>query len=353
MTKQSNRDQHQYNLTKTEKKAAKIEDLLASIIDVQSNDIDKMIADKAIADNLQAAIIGKGFSNHLTQITCDKTGQYIYTISNDEIKRLIAIHGELRCEEILEMRACAQIASHWLYTDGKSLDKLSKNDPVGYFTYSISNICKGMPEYIPMYQINNSTDLKQAVHINRHNDIAILYNNACEQPLNLIHEANELMRRFLSLWSSLSTTHTVSFTFANMTEIASNIPLWISELKSKLKEIISKALKAGLIKDNLDAYDILKLDLAYKGYSSYQGQRQIKGITNSEQVFDIVSSILDDIPSNAITTKPWKQREFTESLQSTKVKAIKIGSEHKLQIKANAPKQSLLQIMAANKAKGI
>lgn len=73
---------------------------------------------------------------------CIKTGQRRGSRDWPQIYQLVALHSRDQAKLILELLQADGCASHWVQTDGATLERLRVIDPVGYFIYAASHLIR-------------------------------------------------------------------------------------------------------------------------------------------------------------------------------------------------------------------
>lgn len=323
--------------------------VIEALTTVAESNIENTLKTVSHIAELNTAITGNKFDYYLTHTHCNKSGNFIAAVSNDEIAKLIAIHGEDFTAYVLKLQADKSIAHHWIKTDDTALEKLLQFDPVGYFVFAASMIAKVFTFHAPLYKINNNHDKHYSDnHYKVHCEIADLNRELQDCPIEEIIKGNELMRRFLSIFDSTRVASQVKFTAKTMTGISDDITLWNNEVKSNLKQLLLTALKKGKIKRELDISDIANLKIEYHGYSNFRKQGTIKGFTESEMLISQLDAFMPDYNDNA-TNAPWKQRALIK--EKTRIKPQIATSGFQLSLTAKKKLPSLMDIAAMRNLK--
>ena len=225
-------------------------------------------------------------------IYCSKTGQFIRQWEDQTLIKMSQIHGNEKTSYLLKRISNNHVATHWIYTDGNALEQLALNDPCGYFVYSASLILapfqKSLENVFDNHQLNPEFL----------NNKRTCYNHISNAPLELVIQANEMLRRYLSLAQSLKVVRLIAFTKVELNEIAideSTLTKFIAETKQTIINILNQAAKEGKIKPELSYSDVVQLNLAYGGHSNFRQQRKPKAYTDLERVMNDLDEFMPEV----------------------------------------------------------
>jgi len=255
-------------------------------------------------------------------IYCDKTGNEIEYINSDAIIQMLSTHNNSRVIELITNAKRNRIDPNWLFTDPKSLDALSETDPIGYFVYAASQVLRC---YQPYWQGKEATD--QEANDKWRNDKAFLNHalhhcNEYHPTLDII-EANELMRRYLTITQTLAAINRVKFTkpITDLAYLYNDIPTFKRALIASIESIIEYEYRERKVKSHLSYADIVSLNLRYKGHSNFRGQKSLKGMSEMDQILAIVeqftpqmNSIKQLVAVNAIEEKLQETQQLEQTI---------------------------------------
>lgn len=265
-------------------KATELMETLSAIARVEKEDIaTRLLEHEQLID----------FSNILDAsqedltIYCTKTGQPITSYSATQYCHLVRIHGRERARKVFQMQALHRVIDHWLYTDDKALEILSKTDPHGYFVYSAAFIL--MPLQRQIKRNLRSKDAKLTEELYELEQRKSCWNNIQSVPISRIIEANEMMRRYLSIFRTEKCWSKTVFKFepvelADIGSAKKPISVWIANIKDSMLRILADEIKRGRINPNPSYADIVNLKIHYEGYTAFRRQKHLGNISELDEV---------------------------------------------------------------------
>jgi len=282
-------------------------------------------------------------------IYCDKTGNKINDISSDAIIQMLSTHSDTRVNELITNAKRNCVDPNWLFTDSKSLESLSETDPIGYFVFAASAVLRC---YQPYWQGKETTD---PVANDKWREDKASLNNALHYldiyPSSDIVEINELMRRYLTITQTLSAINRVKFTLTSLPTLHSHLAQFKQELIASIEAIIEYEYREAKIKTHLSYADIVSLNLRYKGYANFRGQKSLKGMSEMDQILAVIeqhtpqmNSIQQLVAVSKVEIELEVQQQATKSIKheggpisfnipTTKAPTIKLSVAQMLQQK--------------------
>jgi hypothetical protein len=330
-------------------KAAEISKALSILSSVDKNDIaTRILEHEQITD----------FSNILDvveedlTIYCTKTGQPLQSYSWKQYCQLCRIHGKERAWNIFKAQSFHRVADHWLYTDDKALETLSKLDPYGYFVYAAAFILMPLQR-----QIKKNLRSKEAQFLEDLYEVEqrkACWNNIQSVALSRIVEANEIMRRYLGLFR---TEKCYSLTVFKLNPVTLNqlgssdkpVCVWIKNIEDSIERILAKEIKRGRINRIPTYADVVSLKVFYEGHTAFRRQKMLGNISELDEVLVHLEGFCKDRFADgktAVTT-------FAETIPAEKwKKGVKLqtanSSGKKFQLKkaeSNKPVPNLSQLL--------
>lgn len=114
-------------------------------------------------------------------LTCAKSGATVTEIPDNQLSLLVEVHGIAKASALLERRARSTVHPAWLDTSPASLRRLSRIDPFGYFTFRAGNLANAGRQW--------RASVRSGLE-------------SCNPNIQLVAEANELLRRVAELASA-------------------------------------------------------------------------------------------------------------------------------------------------------
>lgn len=250
---------------------------------------------------------------------CSKTGQLIGYYSTQEYEMMQRVFSNDKIKFYIERKSIEQVASHWIYTDGKSLKNLSEVDPYGYFVYALTCIFGTYQAFLKKNTASDDTHWRGKKIWLDHKIIA--YKNTSEKPINLIIECNELIRRYLTLVQSSRAYHLLKWSFTDITKISdteSRIRTLLTDIRKNIERIIKHEYRAKRIKQHVTYADIVAIKDIYQGHSNFRAQRKPKEITDIEMIMHELEAFMPDEKKMPILVgdryeKPKKQKPVSHT----------------------------------------
>lgn len=322
---------------------------LADVISILINVDNKAVEDKLLLTMETTELTNLIETNEFLEkhnfdpiVYCCKTGQQIDYWSNDRIGQLIQTVGSNRAIEVIKIQSRNRIADQWLFTDGKALDKLSDNDPIGYFVYSLSKVLLEFQPFVEKLLTRESNIAKDKIIELK----IIVYRQANKIPLIVIIRINELMRRYLSIIQSRAAYKHLAFPETRMeyvTHSISDLEAFEQGLQITLSNLIKYEFARGKLKPNLTYQEVMDLKLSYKGYSNFRHQKKMASMTEIEHTMYLLKDFMADMTPTMVGIKtPEKEKpqnffvhkgEFKLKIKEPKKELIKISFATALQRK--------------------
>lgn len=266
-------------------------------------------------------LVATGF----TDKHCSKSGQFIESFTHRQLVELVNIHGLQRAKTILEYNACNYVSPAWLVTDPEALSQLSRHDPIGYFCYAggliLSPATYRATATAPQYTLESQavyepidkadagdmahtggeainpqmarTRLMQRIVANQQLQTGVI-------PDERIIEANELMRRFLSLIGSNSPRWNRKLAGLTLPQITASLPVFnqfITALSATIADVVSAITsrhKHQTTPDYVTYQDILEVKRKCGGMSNMMQQRALRAPSKSDAImYDLREFIVE------------------------------------------------------------
>lgn len=286
-----------------------IREHLADVISILVNVDHKAVEDKLLltmettelANLVEIAELSAKYNFDPT-VYCCKTGQQIDYWSDDRIGQLIQTVGKIRAIEIMKIQSHNRVADHWLFTDGKALDQLSDNDPVGYFVYSLTKVLIEFQPFVEHLNTRNSQIAKDKITELK----IIVYKQANKIPLIVLIRVNELMRRYLSIIQSRAAYKHLAFPETRMeyiTDSVSSLEDFEQGMQKTLGNLIRYEYSRGKLKPNLTYQEVMDLKLSYKGWSNFRNQKKMASMTEIEHTMYLLKDFMQDLTPTMVQIK--------------------------------------------------
>lgn len=280
---------------------------------------------------VKAAAVPEG-SERFT-ITCAKSGAFIRGVTLEEFAILEKIHGSNRAIELLELRCNTHIATHWLQTDGATLEKLAEHDPFGYFIYAIDKVLRATQDIFINYAQIKDTPQQMAIEYRWHRKKHLAWKAIQKQPIAKVIKANELMRRYLSIIDTSRARHIVRFETNNIIDIAEfQLPNFINDLQSNLRAVLQWAWKNNRIRRDLTIDDVIKLKNIFKGHSNFAQQRRVQNQPILERILDELQPLFNQQTPGRYRM-PIISEDKLKEMQTGKVKAFTLSKDMQFKLK--------------------
>lgn len=247
--------------------------------------INRFQQDNDLSISLDMLSIEEKYKISLTKY-CSKTGQKVGHYSIEEFELMKRINSDEKITYYINSKAISYVASHWIFTDGEALRLLSENDPYGYFVYALGSM---FTHYQRFLKKQNPTDDIHWVGKKKWLDHKIeAYKNVSENvSVDTIFEANELMRRYLTLIQTAKASHLVSWKNTDIREISKSeftIRNFLKEIRKNIENVIKEEFRRKRIKQHLSYADIISVKDIYDGHSNFRLQRKPKELTEVEMI---------------------------------------------------------------------
>ena len=282
------------------KQELQFQNLLSSFLNVDENTF-SMITNIQAGEKLETILEIEKQKINLT-IHCSKTGQPVANFPIEMFCNICETHGIERAKVILESHKIAKIHPNWLFTDDKSLEKLSQHDPYGYFVFAASRILIPVQDSLLRDADLAYSQKKQFMTIWRE-EREHCWKNIQATPLNQIIEANELMRKFLSVFRTNKVAHIIPFKCSEIPPgylgKQKSILNWIEELRAAFAAILRYEIRKRRIHSALTYDDVVALKDKYEGHSNFR--RQKAKYSETELIMQELGDFI--IPAEHVKTK--------------------------------------------------
>ena len=286
-----------------EKRLTKFHEIIDAVTHISDEAIQAKLQARMETPDLQSIIDGIEFEQDDIELTsyCNKTGQPCGNMSMDEFAELIKIHGKDHAKNLMSMRATMQYSVKWIKTDPEALDKLSEIDPWGYFVYAASNmllLVQTIPSANNQMYISIQNDLRDKYKMDILQIKIKLYKHIKDKPIELIIQANELMRQYLAFCKTANAMKILVWHNPNLNQVAfsvDNLRVLISDIKNNIKNVLQHEYDNKRIKANLTYENIVRMQIKYEGHSNFRGQSRAKELTQTEQILIQLKDFMPDI----------------------------------------------------------
>jgi hypothetical protein len=237
------------------------------------------------------------------KIYCNKTGKYLASISTEEYRGLLHIHGSKRAQELLIVSAMQYTHPLWLHTDAKALEKLKLIDPIGYFIYAISRVYNRV--YMKETYTQHNPKFEKEIKFARFQFVVCLRKQieTAEIPIAEIHEINEFATRYLSIVHTGKVGELVKFSKTSVEKLTTSIIR--ADLIANLRRIGEYCVKHRIANPYTNASDGHKLQAKFGGYSNFRQQAKFRGFLDHEifslQIGEILNKEAKDAKIKAAT----------------------------------------------------
>jgi len=241
---------------------------------------------------------------------CNKSGKYLNAYSLERFSDMLSIHGKEKTLSLLIQLSASNYSLEWMCTDYKTLNKLMIQDATGYFVYAASHFFELSPpktqgknldfSLVPEEYKNKFLFLQDK--IKSRNSLDVLKH----QYLDLIIEANELMRRLLGLAKPTKSMLATFFTGTNLVDVCESkesLIIFIQDIKENIIFLLQrhfKNIRQKLIHKQNDLYkitsnDIDKIKRELMGLNQFHNQPSIKNQPKRVSIMlDLKEFIIDE-----------------------------------------------------------
>ncbi len=265
------------------------------------------ISDKAIQQRVDSAEAEKlNDFIYLSQVEeyiniyCNKTGQIIREFTQDELIKLVKIHGKDRAKSFLARQSITYIAPQWIYTDTDALNNLSKFDPIGYFVYAVFLT---LPQTRLPAKGSKSFD-RTSFRLDSLKQRIALYQQAETFNTHDLIKTNEYLRRYLSIIDTLKARKIVTFpvdTPSTFLKNANDLNDFNNCLNKNIREVIKYEYFHGGIQTI--TYDTaLSIKTNYAGMAAFRSQKRLIAMT---AVDEILLDMKDLLTEEQQQKEPW------------------------------------------------
>lgn len=222
-------------------------------------------------------------------VHCCKSGQFLYSHTDETIVELVRNFGFEKACEYLEIHNRSQVSPVMLRTDTEALRTLLHTNPIAYFIYTASQL---------LYESTPDSEKFQAVVSARRNFAVHGWMRLPEISRDVLR-INEYMRRVMGLASPVFTLEFFTCTqLDKITDSRENLYLFLAELQGVLKHIVSEQLiktrKKLIARQQVRITDIAEISAKYGGQRRYREQAQYREVTPAEALaYDIESVFMD------------------------------------------------------------
>lgn len=224
---------------------------------------------------------------------CSKTGQQIGVYSVTEFQQMQKILPISKIQFYIERRSIEYVASHWIFTDGESLEKLSEFDPYGYMIYGITSMFGYYQRFLKKQNPTDDISFKGKRQWLDHKIQA--YKQISSIPLSTIFEANELIRRYLTIVQTAKAYNLVKWKHTDIREIThgeARLRHLITEIRRNLERIIRHEYRAKRLKTHISYADVVGLKNIFIGHTNFRRQRKPKELTEVEMIMEEIGEFL-------------------------------------------------------------
>jgi len=241
---------------------------------------------------------------------CFKSGKFLHNYSLERFSDMLAIHGKEKTLSLLIQLATSNYSVEWMSTDSQTLNKLMIQDANGYFIFAANHLFLQAKPKSACANLSFEAVPQQykELFLRLQDKQTARYNLECLQGeyLDLILEANELIRRLIGLAKPTKSMLTAFFTFDNLidaTKDKQSLIIFIEDIKENLTFLLQrhfKNVRSKIIQQQADLYkitanDIEKIMRELNGLKSFHNQPSIKNQPKRISVMlDLQEFVIDE-----------------------------------------------------------